>query len=97
MLSDNIGSTANAYLGKLSKVEPLVTGFARTTPMNIVLILSNVRSRSVSESMVSEPRDGVARSVVPSSTVPSLLPKIVVKTVLRRDASSGVKDSRVCA
>ena len=55
-----------------------------------MLILVSVRSRSASESIVSLASCGVARRVVPSSTVPSLLPKIDVKTVNRRDASSGV-------
>ena len=62
----------------------------RITPTKIVLILVRVRSRSSVDKIALDPTEGVARTEVPSSTVPSLLPKIVVNAVVRRDASSGV-------
>ena len=86
-----MGSTAKAYFARLSNVDPLPKfAFARTTPTLIVLILERVRSRSPFDKIESLATCGVARSVVPSSTVPSLLPKIEVNAVVRSDASSGV-------
>jgi len=88
----------NAYFGSRSSVDPCADGVL-ATPTNMVLILSNVKSRLVFGKLVksSEPTCGDAFNDVPSSIVPSLRPKTLVNIPLNVDASSGVNDSRVCA
>ena len=89
-----------AYLGKFSNVLPtLVSDVSLVIPTRTVLILDNVTSLVplVKLEIVSASVCGLALSVVPSSTVPSLLPNTAVNNVLSRDASSGVNESSVCA